>query len=328
MRRTFVPSGPVSDTTSCVGSGWSIESATVTVETRPASADTTASQTSGSPVPSGIALSPQEPTGVVASRAAERSRRGVNRPVRLSRTGTPVARRRSNARAGSASGRACRASSTAPVAAGVAADVPEKIAVRPPPAAVVVHPTPGARTERPVPDVLAQGTTSGPVRASSQEADPPQATDPEDAEYTIPTAATFEKHAGQGRPDVLPSFPAAATTARPAARAAANVDAPAGSSVSQNARCEVSSARLRLTATTFHASRFATTQSTDARTSDARALRQPSRRLKTFRTTRPASGARPWGPAMPPATSVPGPLQSARFPSLSAKFQPGQAEPA
>src|SRR5450759_3961330 len=294
MRRTFVPSGPVSDTTSCVGSGWSIESATVTVETRPASADTTASQTSGSPVPSGIALSPQEPTGVVASRAAERSRRGVNRPVRLSRTGTPVARRRSNARAGSASGRACRASSTAPVAAGVAADVPEKIAVRPPPAAVV-HPTPGARTERPEPDVLAQGTTSGPVQASSQEADPPQATDPEDAEYTIPTAATFEKHAGQGRPDVLPSFPAAATTARPAARAAANGDAPAGSSVSQNARCEVSSARLRLTASTFHASRFETTQSTDARTSDARALRQPSRRLTTFRTTRPASGARPWG---------------------------------
>src|SRR5450756_1599568 len=91
MRRTFVPSGPVSDTTSRVGSGWSIESATVTVETRPASADTTASQTSGSPVPFGIALPPQEPTGVVASRAAERSRRGVNRPVRLSRTGTPVA---------------------------------------------------------------------------------------------------------------------------------------------------------------------------------------------------------------------------------------------
>ena len=143
-----MPSGPVSDTTSCVGSGWSIESATVTVETRPASADTTASQTSGSPVPSGIALPPQEPTGVVASRAAERSRRGVNRPVRLSRTGTPVARRRSNASAGSASGRACRASRTAPVAAGVAAEVPEKIAVRPPPAAVVVHPTPGRENRK------------------------------------------------------------------------------------------------------------------------------------------------------------------------------------
>ena len=64
---------------------------------------------------------------------------------------------------------------------------------------------------------------SGPDRASSHEGGPFQATEPEEAEYTIPTAATFEKHAGQGRPDDLPSFPAAATAARPAARTAANV---------------------------------------------------------------------------------------------------------
>ena len=184
------------------------------------------------------------------------------RPVRLSSTGTPVARRRSNASAGSASGRACRVSRTAAVAAGAEADVPEKIAVRPPPAAVVVQPTPGASIERPGPDELAHGTTSGPDRASSHEGGPFQATEPEEAEYTIPTAATFERHAGQGRPDDLPSFPEAATAARPAARTAANVAAPAGSSVSQKPLCEESSARLRLTASMFQASRFDTAQST------------------------------------------------------------------
>ena len=101
------------------------------------------------------------------------------RPVRPSSTGTPVARRRSNASAGSASGRACRASRTAPVAAGAEAEVPEKIAVRPPPAAVVVQPTPGASIERPGPDELAHGTTSGPDRASSHEGGPLQDTEPE-----------------------------------------------------------------------------------------------------------------------------------------------------
>ncbi len=293
MSRMFAPSGPLSDTMSCVTSGWSIDRATATEDTRPVSADTTASQTSASPVPSGIAAPPQEPIGVVAFRAAERSRRGVVRPVRLSSTGTPVARRRSNASAGSASGRACRVSRTAPVAAGAEAEVPEKMAVRPPPAAVVVQPTPGASIERPGPDELAHGTMSGPDRASSHEGGPFQATEPEEAEYTIPTAATFEKHAGQGRPDDLPSFPAAATAARPAARTAANVAAPAGSSVSQKAPCEESSARLRLTASMFQASRFDTAQSTAPRTSDARALPHPSLELKTFKTTRPASGATP-----------------------------------
>src|ERR1019366_8379479 len=197
VRITFVPSGPVSDTTSCLGSGWSMETATATEDTRPVSADTFASQRSGSTVPSGIAAPPQEPIGVVASRAAERSRRGVIRAARLSRTGTPVARKRSKASAGSASGRACRKSRTAPVAAGAEAEVPEKLSARPPPSAVVVQPKPGARTDSPPPEVLAHGTMSGPDTASLQAAGPPQVTGPEEAEYTIPTAATFEKHAGQ-----------------------------------------------------------------------------------------------------------------------------------
>src|ERR1035441_891780 len=59
-----------------------------------------------------------------------------------------------HASAGSASGRAGRVSRTALVAAGAEAEVSEKIAVRPPPAAVVVQPTPGASIERPGPAEL------------------------------------------------------------------------------------------------------------------------------------------------------------------------------
>ena len=67
----------------------------------------------------------------------------------------------------------------------------------------------------------------------------------------------------------------------PAARTAANAAAPAGSTVSQKALCEDSSARLRLMASMFKASRFDTAQSTAPSTSEARALRHPSPRPKT-----------------------------------------------
>ena len=112
--------------------------------------------------------------GDAETNAAPTSTRGVVVPARLFVTGTPVRRRKSAERTGSGKGATCRERRSDAAAAGAAADVPENVVRRPPPAVGATQRTPGARIDSAGPPLLMQGMTSGPVTGSLHSASPSQ----------------------------------------------------------------------------------------------------------------------------------------------------------
>ena len=240
------------------------------------------SQARSSPDPSGIAAPAQPPaTGVEAvERGSEVEtgrgpracgRRGRGRPWR--------AGGRSRA-AGSASGpRLARRGGAAPAAAGAAAEVPEKVGClaaargrRRPPDARREHGERAARVARARDDVRV------PVACPCTPRRRPTATAPGRREYTMPTDGDTRQARGpgeSGRASVVPrprrrprGPPRARTRTRPPRR---------GRRRRRSPLCGASSARLRLIASrSVPAACCDTAQSTAARTSEARAVLQPS----------------------------------------------------
>jgi hypothetical protein len=162
----------VRESRSCRGSSCSISTTAWTPASLPANPEIVA-VAAAKPPESGIGTAaPAEANAKGESAtAASVSMRGVRTPLRGSKTGFPVARRRLAICPGESSGRACCRSATAPATAGAAAEVPWNCSTAPPRVGASQR-APGASSESCSAELEKQTTVSAATAGSAQRVPP------------------------------------------------------------------------------------------------------------------------------------------------------------